>query len=223
VNPAAREVDGRELVAEVPEAVVQQAPRGGRLAASGLGDEENRQPRALEGRRVEEEEVAPQPLELDGEVLLELEDELPDVLGEGQIDVPPADQDASAPRRLDRVGQRVRGCRALAGRAERAEHLLDRPGVCGGRAGDRDVLPERRESKEWHRHLDADAAAGGRRRVGDADGAAPAAGPRPQLLTNLRLARERWPEPPCGRPQGFPDPVLANAGDAARLTTNGAA
>ena len=65
VHPAGRKVDRRQLVAGVPEAVVQEAPGRGRLAAPRLRDQKQGTPLALEHRRVKEVEVAAPLLQLD--------------------------------------------------------------------------------------------------------------------------------------------------------------
>jgi hypothetical protein len=124
---------------------MEQAPRGRRFAGAGLGDQQYGLLPSRERRRVEEVEIAPPLLKLDGEVLLQLEKECSDVVGGRQLCVPAPDQDLAGARRVNRVGERGLARGAGLGAAEGAENPPDRLVVLAGLAGNRDVLTEQLE------------------------------------------------------------------------------
>ena len=73
--------DRGELVAHVREAATHERPRQGRLAGARVAHQEGRAVARRHRARVEEEEVAPQALEPDGQFALEREQELALVVG----------------------------------------------------------------------------------------------------------------------------------------------
>ena len=109
------EVDGRQFVAQVAKAVVQQAPGGGRLAMARFTDQEKCPAVALERRSVQEEKAGPDLLNRQEDRLLQREDEAAEVWRPEGCSVPRAKDESGRVLEGDVVAQRALELRAISG------------------------------------------------------------------------------------------------------------